>query len=153
MKKAQGLPLNAIVLGILALLVLVVIGAAWIVGGGNIFRGFSQIIRGQTPGTLTQAQASCQQLCTNIKTGVIATVGDIQRSDYCTRTFDLSQQNPSYPVNDHCYGRETGLRDQTGASNATEVLDVPCTVTLTNGSSVPIVTPTSNCCTGTCEII
>jgi hypothetical protein len=153
MKKAQGLPLNAIVLGILALLVLVVIGAAWIVGGGNIFRGFSQIIRGQTPGTLTQAQASCQQLCTNIKTGVIATVGDIQRSDYCTRTFDLSQQSPSYAVNEHCYGGETGttLKDQNGNAVTTDVLDVPCTVTLTNGSAVVL---NANCCTtGTCTII
>ena len=150
MKKAQGLPLNAIVLGILALLVLVVIGAAWIVGGGNIFRGFSQIIRGQTPGTLTQAITSCEQLCTNIRMGVISSPADIQRSEYCTRTFDLSQQNPTYAVNEHCYGGETTLKDKTGAPVTTDVLDVACTIQLTNGSSVIV---NSTCCTGSCAII
>ncbi|MCW1296346.1 MAG: hypothetical protein OH319_01555 [Candidatus Parvarchaeota archaeon] len=151
MKKAQGLPLNAIVLGILALLVLVVVGAAWIVGGGNIFRGFSQIIRGQTPGTLTQAQASCQQLCTNIKTGVVPNIESIPRTDYCTKTFDLSQQNPSYAVNEHCYGSESGLVDSRNSPVTTEVLDIPCTITLTNGSSVIL---DATCCTGgACTVI
>ncbi len=41
--KAQGLPMNTLVLGALALLVLIGIAAVWIGGGGQIFSSFGNL--------------------------------------------------------------------------------------------------------------
>ncbi|RLG18803.1 hypothetical protein DRN75_00690 [Nanoarchaeota archaeon] len=56
--KGQGLPLNFIVLGALALLVLVVVIAYFVTGGASIFQQTSD----------TQVQQQCNSLCANIQT-------------------------------------------------------------------------------------
>jgi len=65
MRKAQELSLNLVVVGVLALLVLVIVGGVMIFGGGDLFNSLS----GMAPtdsATLTTFLTDCQQKCQTI---------------------------------------------------------------------------------------
>jgi len=122
MKNAQGLPMNTLVLGALALLVLIVLSAMWVTGGGNIFQGFSNIIGGTTPSTLSQAKISCQSYCNDLKT-IQPTRTQFNKHKYCTKTFDLSKELGQGNEARHCYG---------------ETIGEPCTFTNDEGKTISI---------------
>ena len=97
-RKAQALPMNAMVLGALSLLVLIAVATMWVTGAGNIFSGFGQIIGGATPSTLTNARLVCQAACTDLSNAVpdydalAGTESTFTKYQYCKKTFDLSEE-------------------------------------------------------------
>lgn len=114
-KKAQGLPIDMIVIAGLAVLVLVIIGIAFqtqFVGAlRNIF-GFSSTA---TPEQAEIYISSCSRYCNLIPQFVSCT--EYKMSDYCTsvwNTYDIDSNKGN--VNDHCY-RDT---------NGNELINVPC---------------------------
>jgi hypothetical protein len=146
--KAQGLPINTIVLVLVGLLVLVVVVAMWIGGGGRLFGGLSSVVGGGTPVELSTATSLCQSYCSNLGSMSFSDIRLINSTDWCVKTFDLSRQSSDYPVNDHCYSGETaatGLRKADG-TNANEILGVSCSLRLANGTVCTTLTRT--CCTG-----
>ncbi len=77
--KAQGLPLNTIVLGALAVLVLVILAAVFVPGIGNMFRS----IFGLAP----DAYVNCQTYCTglsNIYSSETTAVAAARGSNFCS---------------------------------------------------------------------
>ena len=109
--RAQGLPMNALVLGALAILVLVAL-IAMFVGGGNPLNAFSDIIGGSSPSTVSQARIICQSACNDLKLAEdgSATFADDELSGYkyCKETFDLSEEKGTGYENAKCYDDSTG---------------------------------------------
>ena len=110
--KAQGLPMNALVLGALSLLVLIAIATMWVSGGGNIFQGFSQIIGGSTPSTLSNARISCQASCNDLQTALPQWDGvtSLANYKYCKQTWNIEE---SGVIDATCY-------DLDGSTSAAE---------------------------------
>jgi hypothetical protein len=131
--KAQGLPINTIVLVLVGLLVLVVIVAMWIGGGGRLFGGLSSVVGGGTPAEVSTAISLCQSYCNNLGAMSLSDIGLVRNSDWCSKTFDLSRQSANYPVNDHCYGGETGLKYVNGTTGAPDTLNIACSLRLADG--------------------
>jgi len=134
MKKAQGLPMNTLVIGALALLVLIGMSAMWVTGGGNIFQGFSNIIGGSSPSTLSQAKISCQSLCNDLKTATPSRE-QFNKHRYCTKTFDLSQELGEGYEAMHCYGETIG-EACTFTNNKGLTISIPADVGETSKSRV-----------------
>lgn len=88
--KGQGLPLNFIVLGALALLVLVVVIAYFVTGGASIFQQTSD----------TQVQQQCNSLCANVQT-VYA-----QQYSYNGITNDIATTASAYCEQNKIYQKE-----------------------------------------------
>ena len=86
-KKAQGLPLNLIVLAAIAALVLVLV-IAFTVGGSGTF--FGKIYKGGTTAVgdeLTVVKSTCTSLCDQAK--LATTDAAYKGSSYCKRTFNV----------------------------------------------------------------
>lgn len=66
MGKAQGLPMNTIVIIALALIVLVVIGVFFFTGMGRQSALITQQVGAATGGEKGLAKAECQSLCTSL---------------------------------------------------------------------------------------
>lgn len=127
--KAQGLPMNALVLGALALLVLIALTTMWVSGGGSIFAGFGQIIGGATPSTRSQARLSCQAACEDLKSAKPEWDGALSLSSYkyCKLTFDLSKELTGATAG-KCYDE-----DGTGATQTSTLAIESCVL---NGKTV-----------------
>ena len=118
--KAQGLPLNTIVLGALAVLVLVLLAAAFVPGVGSMFSS----IFGATPSSESAFATNCINYCsilTQIASGqsTSAATSTIRTSDYCLQTLSVEGGGVNY-----CYdftdcevtastGNQTGKIDST----------------------------------------
>ncbi len=86
-KKAQGLPLNLIVLAAIAALVLVLV-IAFTVGGTGTF--FGKIYKGGTTAVgddLTVVKSTCTSACDQAK--LATTEAAYKGSTYCKRTFNV----------------------------------------------------------------
>ncbi|MCW1296347.1 MAG: hypothetical protein OH319_01560 [Candidatus Parvarchaeota archaeon] len=137
MKKAQGLPINTIVLVLVGLLVAVVLVAMWVGGGGRLFGGLSSVVSGGTPAELSSATSLCQSYCNNLVAMSLSDITLVKNNDFCLKVFDFSKQNADYPVNDHCYSGETawpgGTLKKADGNGANEVLAVRCSLRLADG--------------------
>ncbi len=124
--KAQSLPMNALVLGALALLVLIALTTMWVSGGGSIFAGFGQIIGGATPSSLSQARISCQAACSDLSNAQPNWDGSasLKGYKYCKQSFDLSKEGGATSAK--CY-------DDDGGTSANENAIESCIV---NGQTV-----------------
>ncbi len=86
-KKAQGLPLNFIVLAAIAALVLILI-IAFTVGGGAPF--LSRIFKSGTTAVgdeIETVKTTCSNLCTQAQT--ISTTGAWDGTSFCSRKFNV----------------------------------------------------------------
>ena len=63
MKKAQGLPLNLIVIGALALLVLMILGGVLIMGGGSMMQGLTGMAPEEEEVAIQSLLNTCQSRC------------------------------------------------------------------------------------------
>lgn len=109
--KAQGLPLETIVLGALAVLVLVILAAVFIPGVGNMFRS----IFGLAPNAYSNCQTTCTGL-SNVYSSIETAGTAAENSAYC--------DDPEPTVDtatDTCFDYVTA-----------------CTVTLSGGATITI---------------
>ncbi len=83
-KKAQGLPLNLIILAIVAALVLVLILAFTIGGAGSIFGKIFKTGTTAIGEDLETVQATCTDLCTEAEAA-----DEPETSEFCTKTFNV----------------------------------------------------------------
>ena len=126
-KKAQGLPLNLIVIAVIAALVLVLI-IAFTIGGfgfslGKIF-GAGQTIVGED---IDIAKTACSGYCDSAKNALTTTGWTI--SQYCTKTFSIDTSGDGELTED-----ETGLTClDIGVSCSTVISGQTCSVDATRG--------------------
>lgn len=108
--KAQGLPLNTIVLGALAVLVLVILAAVFVPGIGSMFAS----IFGLAPDAYTNCQTTCTGLSGRFSSATIA-ANAAKNSAYCADPV------PADDVTETCFDYITH-----------------CTVSLTGGDVIKI---------------
>jgi len=85
MKKAQGLPLETIVIIIMAL-VLLVVAIGFFTGSFSSLAGSTKaLISTTSEADITAAQNTCSQLC--LQAARIQTPAEFKRSSYCTKIF------------------------------------------------------------------
>ncbi|MBI2040826.1 MAG: hypothetical protein HYT16_01865 [DPANN group archaeon] len=84
--KAQGLPINLIILAIIAALVLVLVVAFTVGGASNIF---GKISKGSKVigGDLETTRAACKSFCDRIQS--VSSIDDWTKGQYCVRSFAL----------------------------------------------------------------
>jgi len=139
--KGQGLPINTIVLAILALLVLVILAAIFVPG----FRNLIASLFGAGVTSVEAAKETCRtRYCAMLDQAYSATtLQDIKNSEWCTHEFRFYDP-AACNATDRCW--EQGKSD-TGAcevgtgkagadqfcDNYPEKLTLTCTFTLTSG--------------------
>jgi len=126
MKKAQGLPLDLLVVGTLAILVLVVVGGAFMAGGSNIFGGIASFYGSQTGGAeLNNYRNRCNQECNNLKMTTydseLAAEEAAKNSLFCSLNWDTTKF--SGVKEDYCYG-----------DTITEKIKLTCTISYLSGT-------------------
>src|SRR3989344_4053642 len=90
-RKAQGLPLNTVILAILVVLVLLVVGAFFLGGTSGISKQIRSIFYGSTAGQdRVFAVQTCQQRCDSLK---LLPVADVSKSAYCGQSFLIDENN------------------------------------------------------------
>jgi len=123
--KAQGLPLNILVIGAMALIVLVLIGFAFqtqFSGALNKMFGFT---RTATPDDLNLHISTCRQECDRMPPFI--TKDEFVTSTYCKKTFDTS--NVFLDTNGDPIGLERdNCWDNHEAIGISDELFVPCEV-------------------------
>jgi hypothetical protein len=87
MSRAQGLPLNLIILGIIAALVLSIVVAFTVGGTGSTFNKIGKT-GAQIGGELESLQASCRTACDSSRLGLTAT-SQWGSSAYCVKKLNL----------------------------------------------------------------
>jgi len=85
MKKAQGLPLNLIVLAIIALIVLVLVVGFATGSLSKLFGSTHALVSTTSEADIVAAQNTCSQLC--LQAARIQTPAEFKKSSYCTRIF------------------------------------------------------------------
>ena len=124
MLKAQGMPINVLVIGALVFLVLIVVVGAFMFGWGNIADAINRLLRGGAPRIDVQAATvKCNTFCDQIN-GVLHHAADAKDYSFCTYDFNNSAEYP-----EHCYD------DGKGQS---ELIRITCQVVLTTGSTAII---------------
>ena len=120
--KAQGMPINMIVMIVLALLVLVVVAGFFMTGTGTLFGGIAQQGgQASAQAELSAFRSSCQTWCMSMNS-MYAPGDEIKGTLYCKTTRDL----PSFGLTGvHCY-------------NDNVLGDNGCRITLGNGQQVTI---------------
>jgi len=114
-RKGQALPLNTLVLGALALLVLLVL--SYIFMGGTA--GWGATLAKQMQTYIQNCQSYCEQLRNWASTsGGYLSLSDVQSSAFCTAVYDTSKYKGA--VADHCYDDRA----------ATGEIKVKCTVAI-----------------------
>ncbi len=94
MRKTQGLPLNLIVIGALALLVLMILGGVLIMGGGSMMEGLTGAAPSEEEVALQSLLTDCQSKCRTAKMMVDdippTTVSEaIRLQDFCCHGSDI----------------------------------------------------------------
>jgi hypothetical protein len=108
--NGQGLPLNLIVLAIVAALVLVLVIAFTIGGAGTAFGRIGKTGTAATGEEIDTIRAACRQACSVTQNSLTAT-GEWTTSAYCGKTLsvDLDGDGTLEPAN-QAGQRETGLK-------------------------------------------
>ena len=119
--KAQGLPLNTIVLGALAVLVLVLLAAAFVPSIGNMFKNMFAI-SGGSGSFAEQCQLACQSM--DYKYVSTSGTGVVTSGQYCTM-----EDSDGY----HCNYR-----------SGEEGVGVECTIHSTDSKIITISTTNNN---------
>lgn len=90
-RKAQGLPLNTVILAILVVLVLFVVAAFFLGGTAGIMKQVRSLFYGTTAGTdrVLNSQ-TCEQRCEQLK---LLPRTAISSSAYCTQSFFIDTDN------------------------------------------------------------
>ncbi|MFH0868663.1 MAG: hypothetical protein V1839_00375 [archaeon] len=152
-RKAQGLPLNLIVLAAMAALILVLV-VAFTIGGGSNF--FSKIFKTGTTSIgdeISVVQAACNNLCEQAKTA--ATSPAWTSSAYCTKKYNIDRDGDGKLGGTKCptdpLGLNCGLVGKTTKEKGLSCTDIgiSCTVDLptTSGNyTTCLVDSTSNKC-------
>ena len=119
--KAQGMPINMIIIIVLALLVLVVVAGFFMTGTGTLFGGIAQQGgQASAQAELTAFRSSCQTWCMSMNS-MYSQGDDISDTLYCTSTRNLT----AYGVDEaYCYD--------------TLVYGSNCRITLRDGTLVAI---------------
>jgi len=107
MKKAQGLPLNLIVLAVMAALILVLV-IAFTIGGAGTF--FSKIFKGGTTAVgdeTSVVQDACRADCTRAQQSVSTLAW--KSTSYCRRTSNIDV-NGNGNITDTTDSKEKGLK-------------------------------------------
>ena len=131
-KKAQGMPMNVVILGIIVLVVLIVVLVFFVGGTTNITQKIRDIVTGRVGTQSVELSVEdCRQFCSSAEK---LPNGDLQRdSAYCKKAFivDLSGDGKLKKVGcglnskiDPLTGSERGRGIDEGGS-----LGVECTVT------------------------
>jgi len=135
--KAQGLPMNFLVLGALAVLVLVVVGGAFMSGGTSIFGGIAQFFTTTASTPQDQIISVCQTSCENLDY-VIARSSDAVSKPICTKRFNFAVDTNTVKIN--CFGNIDGGGQVSGWPFS------GCTVHSKTGTIIPV---SSSSCTAT----
>ncbi len=86
-KKAQGLPMELVIISIIIIVVLVVVIAFFVGGTGTVMQKIKQIFTGGTAGTeLPIAKEFCNNYCTNTQ---VDETGSGKDSAFCKYSFTL----------------------------------------------------------------
>src|SRR3989344_4987580 len=87
-KRAQGLPLNLIVLAIIAALVLVLIIAFTVGGAGSTFSRIFKVSTSTTGEEIDSVRAACRNACNNAELSITGS-SQWATADYCKKRFNL----------------------------------------------------------------
>lgn len=131
-KKAQGLPMNTVIIAILVVLVLFVVGAFFLGGTGGISKQIRSIFYQSTAGQdRVFAVQTCQQRCDSLK---LLPESSYKDSAYCKQSFFIDEDNNGEAefdgtaatkkyVSYYCWGKATPAKqgDPTPRS-----LNAPC---------------------------
>jgi len=148
--KGQGLPINTIVLAILALLVLVILAAIFVPG----FRSLLMSMFVPTPGGEQTFASSCNQWCTDLNNKFDrGSIGQIVYTEWCTK-FIVPYSGSNCTTKDRCYEQPDGAvcdesaQQFSSASGFPERVKVPCSFTLVTGETCNPGTPANwvDCC-------
>ena len=138
MKRAQGLPLNAIVLAVIAIIVLVLVVIFATGGLSKLFGGITTV-GGQTS-DLGTAQVACQSACNSLKVG--ASEAMFKSSSYCTKryTIDLNSNGKIETTVTTAGPKEIGIpcwNERRGIStNSLPSISVRCTIQTDAGQTL-----------------
>ncbi|MEM2873916.1 MAG: hypothetical protein QW063_00450 [Candidatus Nanoarchaeia archaeon] len=110
--RAQGLPLNVIVLAAIAALVLILIVAFTIGGLGGFFK---QITTASGIEELSTVQTACSSACSRAQV-TATTLIQFKNSDYCKKTFTIDLNK-----NGKIDAGETGLKCWTASTTVGDV--------------------------------
>ncbi len=113
--RAQGLPMNTLVLGALALLVLIGMVTIFASGGGSIFGSLGTITSGATPSGVSQARTVCDTACSNLRLaystwpldGTSKDIDAFKFEKYCKLRFDVSKEITGV-IAAECYSTQVG---------------------------------------------
>ncbi len=101
-KKAQGMPMNVVIMAIIVLVVLVIVIAFFAGGFSSITKKLRDLFSGQTSGQSKDiVLKTCQSLCEQSET--LST--NLQpKSGYCTQLFNVDNDNKANtpPVESKC---------------------------------------------------
>jgi len=100
-KKAQGLPLEVIVIAAIAVLVLLLIIIFATGSFGGLFAKTNTIVQGTSDEQITVAQSKCARLCTQIQSTSSREV--LKFSGYCSRTFPIDTNADGTPEQIYCW--------------------------------------------------
>ncbi len=103
--KAQGLPINLIILAIVAALVLVIVVAFTVGGTSNVFGKISKS-SAVVGGDFEAVRATCKSFCDRAQS--LSSTDDWVKSQYCARTFSVDLDRDG----------KTGTFDQNGVTAA-----------------------------------
>ena len=112
--NAQGLPMNFLVLGALAVLVLVVVGGAFMSGGTSIFGGIAQFFTTTASTPQDQIISVCESSCSGLDY-TLNSESDAVSKPICTKRFNFAVDTNTIKIN--CFGQAF---DQDGTLSATQ---------------------------------
>lgn len=98
MKKAQGLPLNTIVLAVIAIIVLVVVILFATGNLSKLFGSTQTIVSGSTPDEVAAFRIACKQACFQAQQ-LADTQAEWVTSKYCDTKYKVLDNN----VEKHCW--------------------------------------------------
>ncbi len=101
-KRAQGLPINLIILAIIAALVLVVVVVFTVGGTSNVFGKISKS-SAVVGGDLEAMRATCKSFCDRIQT--VSSIADWDKSQYCGKKFSIDLDNNGKIENPNAAGK------------------------------------------------
>lgn len=91
-KRAQGIPMETVIIAIIVLVVLVVIIAFFVGGTGSVMEKFKSIFTGAKGEDIGIVKNSCQQLCDSA-TNADLTADQQKNTGFCTRAFKMDLNN------------------------------------------------------------
>lgn len=131
--KGQGLPINTIVLAVLALLVLVILAAIFVPG----FRSLLVGILMPAPGNVDQFRMTCENQWCPALDYQVGNITEVKNFDWCKRTFQLYKPSDC-PTLERCYPQgESSTCDESTqkfSPSFPEQVAVACSFHMKNGT-------------------